>query len=44
MSFRDNEKPRRKVKVHAFQAQGRPITNGEVSDCQIIPVKSRKES
>ncbi|KAG5950565.1 Ergothioneine biosynthesis protein 1 [Claviceps sorghi] len=25
----DNEKPRRKVKVHAFQAQGRPITNEE---------------
>ncbi|KAG6037531.1 Ergothioneine biosynthesis protein 1 [Claviceps citrina] len=25
----DNEKPKRKVKVHAFQAQGRPITNGE---------------
>lgn len=25
----DNEKPLRKVKVHAFQAQGRPITNEE---------------
>ncbi|TWU75844.1 hypothetical protein ED733_005205 [Metarhizium rileyi] len=25
----DNEKPRRKVQVHAFQAQGRPITNEE---------------
>ncbi|KAK2613834.1 hypothetical protein N8I77_000713 [Diaporthe amygdali] len=25
----DNEKPRRKVKVHAFQAQGRAITNEE---------------
>ncbi|PFH59345.1 hypothetical protein XA68_12497 [Ophiocordyceps unilateralis] len=25
----DNEKPSRSVSVHAFQAQGRPITNGE---------------
>ncbi|KUI54902.1 hypothetical protein VP1G_02197 [Cytospora mali] len=25
----DNEKPRRRAKVHAFQAQGRPITNEE---------------
>ncbi|KAF7564098.1 hypothetical protein G7046_g34 [Stylonectria norvegica] len=25
----DNEKPARQVKVHAFQAQGRPITNEE---------------
>ncbi|GAO19046.1 hypothetical protein UVI_02056430 [Ustilaginoidea virens] len=25
----DNEKPKRKVKVHAFQAKGRPITNEE---------------
>lgn len=25
----DNEKPSRVVKVHAFQAQGRPVTNGE---------------
>lgn len=25
----DNEKPQRKVVVHAFEAQGRPITNGE---------------
>ncbi|KAJ5943333.1 hypothetical protein N7516_003501 [Penicillium verrucosum] len=25
----DNEKPRRKVTVHAFEAQARPITNGE---------------
>jgi hypothetical protein len=27
---RDNEKPARKAKVHAFQAQGRPISNEEV--------------
>lgn len=27
---RDNEKPAREVKVHAFQAQGRPLTNEEV--------------
>lgn len=27
---RDNEKPARKVKVGAFQAMGRPITNEEV--------------
>lgn len=26
----DNEKPRRRAKVHAFQAQGRAITNDEV--------------
>ncbi|KAG8427313.1 hypothetical protein J3459_006782 [Metarhizium acridum] len=25
----DNEKPERKVQVHAFQARGRPITNEE---------------
>ncbi|KAL1841211.1 hypothetical protein VTK73DRAFT_3565 [Phialemonium thermophilum] len=25
----DNEKPRRRVRVHSFQAQGRPITNEE---------------
>lgn len=29
---RDNEKPARQAKVHAFQAKGRPITNEEV-DC-----------
>ncbi len=28
--IRDNEKPERKVKVGAFQAMGRPITNEEV--------------
>lgn len=28
---RDNEKPSRNVQVHAFEAQGRPITNEEVS-------------
>lgn len=27
---RDNEKPKRQVNVHAFQAKGRPITNEEV--------------
>lgn len=27
---RDNEKPARNVKVGAFQAKGRPITNEEV--------------
>lgn len=27
---RDNEKPARDAKVHAFQAQGRAITNEEV--------------
>lgn len=31
--IRDNEKPQRKTQVHAFQAQGRPITNEEVSLC-----------
>jgi hypothetical protein len=30
MNSRDNEKPSRVVKVHAFQAKGRPITNEEV--------------
>lgn len=30
-SYRDNEKPQRLTKVHAFQAQGRAITNEEVS-------------
>lgn len=25
----DNEKPQRKITVHSFEAQGRPITNGE---------------
>lgn len=30
---RDNEKPAREAKVHAFQAQGRAITNEEV--CQL---------
>ncbi|KAJ6144683.1 hypothetical protein N7470_008578 [Penicillium chermesinum] len=25
----DNEKPQRKVTVHSFEAQGRPVTNGE---------------
>lgn len=34
MRTRDNEKPRRRTKVHAFQAQGRPITNEEVSNFQ----------
>ena len=28
---RDNEKPARQVDVHSFQAQGRPISNEEVS-------------
>ena len=28
---RDNEKPVRQAKVHAFQAQGRPISNEEVN-------------
>lgn len=31
-SVRDNEKPVRRAKVHAFQAQGRPISNEEVSE------------
>jgi hypothetical protein len=30
MRSRDNERPKRKIKVHAFQAQGRAITNEEV--------------
>lgn len=29
--IRDNEKPPRKVSVQSFEAQGRPITNEEVS-------------
>lgn len=41
MSSRDNEKPRRRVKVHAFQAQGRPITNEDVSKIQHALIKSR---
>lgn len=43
-SVRDNEKPLRKVKVHAFQAQGRPITNEEVSYRQHALNKPRTQS
>ncbi|KAG6013106.1 hypothetical protein E4U54_007077 [Claviceps lovelessii] len=37
----DNEKPKRKVKVQAFQAQGRPITNEEYA-LYIYNTKSSK--
>lgn len=33
---RDNEKPARQEKVHAFEAKGRPITNEEVSPASHI--------
>lgn len=43
-SYRDNEKPRRKAEVHAFEAQGRPITNEEVSPgASPVPLPSRIE-
>jgi hypothetical protein len=36
MVDRDNEKPVRRVKVHAFQSQGRPISNEEVSIPEVV--------
>lgn len=45
MKNRDNEKPLRRAKVHAFQAQGRPITNEEVSYyCQLALDSLKAES
>jgi formylglycine-generating enzyme required for sulfatase activity len=41
----DNEKPQRKVTVHAFEAQARPITNGEYAKyLQIKGIQTYPES